>query len=108
MEGAHVLWWAIRSPRTRSLFLRWQRDLQTPDELLVRFDPTLTRTIDLAVGSQLVLIDTNSNLVLLPSGRNLAADAWAMDDVLELEKEFLSALPRRITQKSIQNLLEWK
>lgn len=108
MQAAHVLWWAIRSPRTRRLFLRWQEHDQDPDELLVRFDPSLTATMDLAIGAGLVATDTNVNLVLLPAGKQLAADAWAAEGVLEVEKAFLNALPRRITQKSIRELLEWK
>jgi hypothetical protein len=108
MQAAHVLWWAIRSPRSRDLFLRWQRHDQDPDELLVRFDPSLTATMDLAIGAGLVAVDSNANLVLLPAGRHLAADAWSVQGVLEVEKSFLNALPRKITQKSIRELLEWK
>jgi len=108
MQAAHVLWWAIRSPRSRSLFLRWQEQDQDPDELLVRFDPSLTATMDLAIGAGLVALDSNVNLLLLPAGKHLAADAWAAQGVLEVEKSFLDALPRRITQKSIRELLEWK
>jgi hypothetical protein len=108
MEAAHVLWWAIRSARTRHLFLRWQERDQHPDELLVRFDPSLTATMDLAIGAGLITVDSNVNLVLLPTGKQLAADAWAAEGVLEVEKSFLNALPRKVTKKSIRELLEWK
>ncbi|MCB0905914.1 MAG: hypothetical protein KDB63_02215 [Nocardioidaceae bacterium] len=108
MQAAHVLWWAIRSPRSRRLFLRWHKQEQDPDELLVRFDPSLTATMDLAIGAGLIAVDSNVNLVLLPAGKQLAVDAWAARGVLDVEKSFLDALPRRITQKSIRELLEWK
>jgi hypothetical protein len=93
MQAAHVLWWAIRSSRNRGLFLRWQQQEQDPDELLVRFDPSLTATMDLAIGAGLITVDSNANLVLLPTGKQLAADAWGAHGVLEVEKAFLNALP---------------
>lgn len=108
MQAAHVLWWAVRSPRTRSLFLRWMDGQQSPDEMLVRFDPTLTETMDLAVGAGLVEVDHNANLILLPRGKELAADAWEAAGVLQTEKEFFAALPKKISQKAIRDLLEWK
>ncbi|MGL5824556.1 MAG: hypothetical protein ACRCYU_06935 [Nocardioides sp.] len=75
---------------------------------MVRFDPSLTDTMDLAIGAGLISVDTNVNLVLLAAGKQLAADVWATDGVVEVEKSFLRSLPRRITQKSIRELLEWK
>jgi hypothetical protein len=108
MQAAHVLWWAIRSTHTRSLFLRWTEGGQNPDELLVRFDPSLTATMDLALGAGLIALDTSRNLVLLPAGQSLATAAMEADGILEVEKSFLDSLPRRITQKAIRELLEWK
>lgn len=108
MQAAHVLWWAIRSSRTRDLFMKWRQGEGNPDELLVRFDPSLTATMDLAIGAGLISVDQNANLILESRGREVATDAWASAGVLEAEKEFLAALPKGITAKSIRELLEWK
>lgn len=108
MQTAHVLWWAIRSGSTRTLFLRWLDGNQDPDEILVRFDPALNETMDLAIGAGLVELDKNLNLVLTATGKNVAFAAFESEDVLRDEKQFLAAFPTRITSKSIRQLLEWK
>lgn len=108
LPGLHVLWWAIRTPRSRRLFMRWLRGKQDPDDLLVRFDPGLTATADLGLGSGLVAMDSNANVKLLPEGQKLASEVWAVDGVLLAEKEFLDLFGGKITQKLINNLLEWR
>jgi hypothetical protein len=103
----HTLWWAIRSARSRDLFLRWYEGEKSPDELLVRFDPSVDVTIDLAVGAGLVVREASGAIKLADPGRNLADRVGAEDGVLTEEKRFLSSMTRRITQRQIRDLLEW-
>ncbi|UCR89931.1 hypothetical protein [Mycetocola spongiae] len=107
IDHLHVLWWAIRTPKTRELFLRWLQGDKGPDELLVRFDPSLTVTVDLAIGEGLVAKETSANIRLTAAGEALAAEAESDENVLRVEKTFLESLPRRITQRQIRKLLEW-
>lgn len=107
IEHLHVLWWAIRTPKTRELFLRWLDGEKGPDELLVRFDPSLTVTVDLAIGEGLVTKEVSGSIRLTPKGEALAAAAQTESTVLRIEKAFLESLPRRITQRQIRELLEW-
>ena len=47
-------------------------------------------------------------MVLASRAEDGCLDYAYAEDVLEPEKSFLRALPRRITQKSIRELLEWR
>lgn len=107
LNHLHVLWWAIRTSSSRTLLLKWLRGDKNPDELIVRFDPSLTVTIDLAIGQQLVE-KTASGLIKLTSKGGGLADAANSDiEVLVTEKAFLDELPKTITQRQISELLEW-
>jgi hypothetical protein len=103
----NVLWWAIRSAEARELFLRWVRGEQSPEEVLVRYDPSFSATLDFAVGQGLVVVDEKFVIQLSKEGTKLAQTIWNTSEVLEEEKTFLQALPSRITQKSVKELVEW-
>lgn len=107
LEHLHVLWWAIRSSTSRDIFLRWISGERRPDELLVRFDPSLTLTVDLAQGQGLVVIGPSGSVQLTAGGLSFALAIGQATGVLEAEKAFLQDLPSRISQKQIQQLLEW-
>jgi hypothetical protein len=108
LEHLHVLWWAARSERGRSLVTRWFDGERSPDELLVRFDPSLTVTVDLALGQGLVTRTASGAVKLTEAGVALAAAVQNEKHVLGTVKEFLDSLPRKITQQQIRELLEWK
>lgn len=107
LSHLHVLWWAIRTSTSRSLFLKWLEGDKNPDELLVRFDPSLTVTVDLALGQGLVERTTTGLIKLTALGGALADSANSDSLVLVTEKEFLERLPRSITQRQVSELLEW-
>lgn len=108
LEQVHLLTWALRSAETRELIARWFDGSQRPDDLVVRFDPSMTRTITLCVAGGIVRWNANHTITLLEPGIELVSDVRGAADVMGPEKAFLSMLPRPITQKSIQALLEWK
>lgn len=109
LQTLHVLWWALRSRGSRDLFIRWQEGDNRPDDLVVRFDPSLAVTLDLALGAGLVTWESSSSVVSLTAeGKGLAEKAWENDDVLREERDFLRRLPAHITQKSMRDLLEWR
>lgn len=107
-DHLHVLWWATRSSRTRELMVRWFRGDKRPDELLVRFDPALSATVDLALGQGLVLRESTGTVRLSEAGGKLAAAIENDASALVAEREFLATLPKSITQRQIRELLEWK
>lgn len=107
MQMLHVLWWSVRSSDSRALFRRWHQGTKSPDELMIRFDPSLSSTLDLAMGQGLVLTKQNLTVSLTSTGRTFAEEVWATEGVLEVEKAFLGGLPSHMTQKQIRELLEW-
>ena len=106
LEHLHVLWWAVRSEATRSLLLRWFRGEGRPDEMLVRFDPSLSVTLDLAIGQGLAEVSETGTASLTVNGAALADAVLSQDDALTQEKAFLAALPTRISRQQVQSLLE--
>jgi len=107
LENLHILWWSVRSGETRGLFLRWLDGDKRPDEIIVRFDPSLAVTVDLALGAGLAMRTNTGAIALLPTGLALAVDLWSDADVLVEEKTFLSKLPRSLTQRALKELTEW-
>jgi hypothetical protein len=109
LQTLHVLWWAMRSRSSRGLFVRWLEGDNRPDDLVVRFDPSLTVTLDLALGAALVTWDSGTSVVTLTAeGKSVAEAAWSDERVLREERAFLRKLPAHITQKSMRELLEWR
>ena len=107
LEHLHVLWWAIRSDANRAMFLRWFDGNGRPDELLVRYDPSLSATLDLAIGQRLVSMSSAGSVNLTATGVALAVEVATQTDALASERAFLDRLPNRITQTKIKELLEW-
>lgn len=108
LEHLHVLWWSIRTAKSRDLLLRWFDGARSPDELLVRFDPSLTVTLDLALGQGLVTRKTSGSIRLATAGVSLATSINEQENLMVVEKAFLAALPANISQRQVQELLEWK
>jgi hypothetical protein len=107
LEHLHVLWWAVRSAATRELLLRFLDGNGRPDEMLVRFDPSLSVTLDLAIGAGLVDVDSNGKVTVTATGIALAA-SLRDEPVLTAEKQFIEQLPRSITKAQFARILDWK
>lgn len=106
LQQLNLLHWAIRSPKHQRLIVRWFQEDKRPDDSVVRFDPALVRTVNLAVAIGLVTRTSTLRFSLTSMGVRYAASLNEHDDVLTAETQFLNALPRRITQKQISHLLE--
>jgi hypothetical protein len=107
LEQIHVLTWALRSRHGRQVISDWFLRERKPNDLIIRHDPSTARTINLAVAGGLATRNNNSTISLTEKGDRLAHLLWGRSDVLVPEKNFLSTLPARITQRSIRDLLEW-
>lgn len=107
LENLHIMSWAIRSAETRDLFLRWFEGDKKPNEVIVRFDPSLSVSVDLAVGSGLVSRTATGSISLLPTGLALAEELWSDSTVLVEEKAFVAKLPKSLTQRTLKELTEW-
>ncbi len=97
--------WAAIFPESRADFLRaYQGDLD-PTSLLIRYDPAITRAIDLAVGLELVAWQAGKRLALTAKGTQLLDLILASEQALEEERTFLSHLGGKITMKQIDRMI---
>jgi hypothetical protein len=107
LEHLHVFWWAVRSPLTREQFQRWLIEGRKPDDLIVRFDPSLSYTLDLAHGFGLTAV-TKTGITLTAKGLALSLKLDDDDEVLADLKEYLHFLPNKITQTQFRQILDWQ
>jgi hypothetical protein len=108
LEQVHLLLWSLRSEAGRELIVRWFAGDRRPDDPIVRYDPSLTRTIALAIAAGLVNRNNNQTLTLGAQGRDIASVVKTQEGVLVEEKRTLQDLPKGITQAKVRQLLEWQ
>lgn len=107
-EQLHVLLWAIRSDASRRLVHRWFQGDRRPDDLIVRYDPSTGRTVNLVLAARLAERRSNLAIALTDPGRRLADTLWEHPAVFTEEKTFFAGLPSRISQTDIRRLMEWR
>lgn len=114
LEQLHVLDWAIRSDSSRQVLLEYLTGERTAEDSIVRFDPTLDRAVCLAVGAGLLSstqrsTDTASvpdyRLQLTEAGERALRELNPED--FQVERSFLSALPRKLAQTDVRDLFTW-
>lgn len=108
LEQVHLLLWSLRTEAGRKLIARWFAGDRRPDDPIVRYDPTLTRTIALAVATGLVKRNRNQTLTLSHQGQDIASAVRSQEGALVDEKRALNALPKGITQTRVRQMLEWQ
>jgi hypothetical protein len=123
LEQLHVLNWAIRTVDTRQHFLQFLEGKRAPNQIIVRYDPSLSRAIDFAFSEKLVIrqeqqvelleIDHGPKnappyrLVLGERGTRLLQQIQKMEDTFTVEKAFLKAIGKKLTQEQVSALFTW-
>jgi hypothetical protein len=102
-----VLSWAIHTDSRTELLsaLRTGRDL--PDRPIVRFDPTLDRVIDLAVGLD-YLAKKSSRVFRLTDRGRLLVDRLGSSEAFIDERRRLSSLVGKLSKAEIDRFIEWR
>jgi hypothetical protein len=108
LEQVHLLLWSLRTEAGRQLVARWFAGDRRPDDPIVRYDPSLTRTVALAVAAGIVKRNKNQTLTLSDEGQSIALVVRNQKHALVAEKRALSVLPKGITQTRIRQMLEWQ
>lgn len=99
----HVMNWATRTAVTRATYERLHQLQAKPDDVVVRYDPSLDRAIDLAAGEGLLERRGGETLVLTQAGTRLV-DLVSAGDALGEEREFLARV-RPVKQGFVEQLL---
>lgn len=100
----HVLNWAMRNPAHRDALRAAAAATIPPDTLLVRFEPSMNRAIDLGIGDGLIRRCGGGNVELTALGRAYAAEIDSDQSVLSDEKGFAGSIRNRITEKLINEI----
>lgn len=103
MEQVQVIGWAMLDPQSRRQVRIAAENGPLPDTPIVRFDPSWSRTVDLAVGLSIAEWTRTGRVALTESGRATALALWSREDLFEVEREFLSGL--LISQALIDRIL---
>jgi hypothetical protein len=90
----NLLFWAMRSERSRSMLLAWWAGRRFADTVTERTDPSLQVTLNLALSHELVGIGGNQKkrVALTSTGAALANSVDAEEDLMVIEKNLLSQL----------------
>ena len=107
LRQLHVLNWALRTPESRRTLVRIFNSELSPDEAIVRFDPTLERAIHFAEGEKLIAI-SGEIVFLTDKGQTLVNKINADSNCLLWEKEFLKQIKAKISQKRVDAFLSWE
>jgi hypothetical protein len=120
-QQLHVLNWAIRTEETRAAFLQFVHGHRSPNQIIVRYDPSLNRSVDFAFAEGIAthheegpdLLGEESSrsrtyrIMLTKKGRDLLAVIRDMKECLVVEKEFLSAVGKKVTQQQVESVFTW-
>ena len=118
VEQLHVMNWAVKSKRAQSQFLDFIRGHKAPNQVIVRYDPGLTRAIGFALGEGIVRSNemlvsgkgstSDFRIELTELGEKLAAELMTDDQVFFVEKAFLRDIGAKISQTMIAGLFKWR
>lgn len=106
-KGLQLLNWATRSRQHMDVLVAIQTHADIPDRPVVRFEPALDRAIDLALGLAL-LEQPSARVFRLTTQGQALSEALTQSDAFALERELLALLPRKLTQRETDRLLEWR
>jgi hypothetical protein len=119
MAQLHVLNWAVRTEETRLQFLQFLRGKRAPNQIIVRYDPSVNRAVHFAFAEGLVRHDkpesfdekptsqSHYRVILADRGRKLAEQIKDKDDCFVPEREFLESIGHKVTQKEVETLFTW-
>jgi hypothetical protein len=107
LRQLHVLNWAMRTPESRTTLIRILNGELSPDEAIVRFDPTLERALRFAEGEKLIVI-TGEVVFLTDKGETFVNRINSDEDCLRWEKDFLTQIQGKLSQKRVDAFLNWE
>lgn len=123
LEQLHVFNWAMRTDETRNLFLQFMRGNRSPSQIIVRYDPSLSRAIEFAFAERLVVRNVVQKELFEPeaarksappyrvalssTGRALVEAIKSTADAFVTEKKFLEEIGSKVSQSQIESLFTW-
>ncbi|MGI5215416.1 hypothetical protein [Plantactinospora sp. CA-290183] len=106
-KGLQVLNWAVQSDARMNALVAIAGGRQVLHMPIVRIEPMLDRAIDLVVGLGYARFDGGRTVSLTALGKEMALEV-ASAPVMQEEKRRLSSLPGKVSQSTVNLLLEWR
>lgn len=104
LQKLHVLNWALRTPESRQALLESLEGNARPDSNLVRFDPALNQTLDLARGEALIVQIDGNRYQITAKGLELAAEIEKDRSTFLTELNFLEAVGSKLTEALVAKM----
>jgi len=115
VEQLKVMDWSIRTGESRHQFLEYINGNRSPSDIIIRYDPSLSRAIEFALAEDLITqrekpapgkkpSTSTFRFTLTVKGKTISKELMAMEDCLEEEKIFLQDIGTRVTQEQIRGL----
>lgn len=102
----HALNWLSKAPTSRSELISLVEMKYGGDAIIIRYEPSFNRALDLATGEGLIAKFDGKRFSLTLKGRAFAKTIEAESDCLTLEKTFLLAIGKRFTEEMSSALAE--
>jgi hypothetical protein len=104
LQRLHVLNWAVRNETNRQQFLDYLAGQVAVTAILVRYEPSLNRAVDYAVGEGLVELDGAGRIRITAAGERLATEIVGQELALNEEIAFLRTLRYAMTEQMVTRL----
>lgn len=105
LQKLHVLNWALRTPESREAMIEALDGVAKPDSALVRFDPALNKTLDLARGEGLVMQLNGPRYQITAKGRAIAEELERDRTAFLVEQGFLETVGSRLTETFVERMM---
>ena len=104
----HVLNWGIRTRQSQEQLIQAVEGNLSLNAVLVRYEPSLNRAVDLAIGEQLVNQVSGDHLELTALGLQMANNIDNRQDAYIQEKQFMNCIGKRLTEKLVNQSFGWR
>lgn len=105
LKRLHVLNWAIRYPKFGAEFNEARANPLPLFGFNVRFEPALSRAIDLAVADDLVSWVGGNRLQITQKGRHWVTRILGDELLMRPERDFLTGIGKTVTETAAEELL---
>ena len=105
LKRLHLLNWATRSSQFRTEFKAARSNPLPLFGFNVRFEPALSRAIDLAVAEQLVSWVGGNRLQITIKGKRWVTEILKEESLMRPERDFLAGIGKSVTETTAEQLL---
>jgi len=106
LKKLHILAWASRAHASQLILLDYLDGNIKPTDVLVRFEPVVNRAMRFMVAEGLTFRIQGDRVGLTEAGKSYATEIDNESDVLSEEKQFFTAVGKRLTEQLVTKLLK--